>query len=204
MLNGLKTLSFKKIMLAVTGGLILTLIPVIMLAFLILRKADVSSDQAALIEFEYCGASPAELCILSFGRDGAGNALINFFVPNKKFPGFYLLVKKAGPEDRYECRKSSEIKTSVFCTGGPLSLRQTIEVNLLAEEDDQLLATGSFFIEAFLVAAQNAQVLPETTDQTADPFSLEQGLPAATNPATGKISPTVTPTVTPSSSYPYP
>jgi hypothetical protein len=203
MLNRLKSLPFKnRIMIAVTGVLILCSIPAIGLAFL--WKQNNTAQPMDPIQFEYCGSTPTELCILSFGRDGAGNALINFFVPKKNFPGFYLIIKKAGLEYRYECQTNSEIKTSVFCIGEPLSLKQTIQVYLFAQEDDGLLATGNFFIEAFLVSAQNFQSIPETGDATLEPFSLEQVGPAATNATDSKISPTITPTLPSSSSYPYP
>jgi hypothetical protein len=204
MLNRFKSLPFKsRIMLAMTGALILCSIPVIGLT-LLLRQNN-TAQPTDPIQFEYCGSTPTELCVLSFGRDGAGNALINFFVPNKKFPGFYLIVRKAGLEYRYVCQASSEIKTSVFCMGEPLSLKQTIQMDLFAQEDDGLLASGSFFIEAFLVSAQNFQSTPGTEDSTLEPLSLEQGIPAATNAADSKISPTLTPTIPPSSSsYPYP
>jgi hypothetical protein len=204
MLNRFKSLPLKnRILFAITGVLILCSIPVIGLT-LLLRQND-TAQPTDPIQFEYCGSTPTELCILSFGRDGAGNALINFFVPGKKFPGFYLIVRKAGLEYRYECQASSEIKTSVFCMGEPLSLKQTIQVDLFAQENDGLLASGSFFIEAFLVSAQNFQSTPGTEDSTLEPLSLEQGVvPGATNATDSKISPTLTPTIPPSSSYPYP
>lgn len=177
--------------------LILFLIPVIAITS-ILRKTSAPSEKASPIQFEYCGASLKELCILSFGRDGAGQAIINFHVPDRKFPAFYLIVKNAGAENRYECKKNAEIKTSVFCSGEPLSLRQTVEISLLANEDDRLLATGTFFIEAFLVSTQGTQA------------PLTEGVRKAT--ATPTISateaateaPIASDTVTPDSAYPYP
>src|SRR5688500_15509433 len=126
----IKTLSLRsKLILVVTRLVVLVLLPVLTFN-LLSTKAGAADDQTPPIQIQYCGASPAELCILSFGRDGAGNAIINFFVHDNKFPGFYLIVKSAGTENLYECRKNIEIKTSVFCTGEPLSLKQPIEINL--------------------------------------------------------------------------
>jgi hypothetical protein len=201
--------SKNKVMIAM-AGILICLIPVIALS-LLLQGRDAPANEPSAGAFEYCGAAPSELCVLSFGRDGAGDAIINFFVPNKNFPEFYLVVKKAGTESRYECQKSTEIKTSVFCSGEPLSLQQTIEVHMLAEDDEHVLTTGNFFIEAILVSAQDPQVSQLAGAEAGispESFSMEQALtpgqnpPPSTNSITGKISPTATATFEPS--YPYP
>jgi hypothetical protein len=140
-----------RIILAMTVGVILLLIPALLFTF-ILRSTRTTSTPTPPIKFEYCEAEPDALCILSFGRDGAGQAIINFFVPEKKFPDFYLIIKKAGTASRYECIRNKQIKTSVFCSGEALSLKQTIQVDIHANDDDRLLATGTFLLEAFLVS----------------------------------------------------
>jgi hypothetical protein len=209
MLNQVKASPFKNKVVIALAGILICLIPVIAISFL-LRDTDPSAAENSTDTFEYCGTTPSELCVLSFGRDGAGNAIINFFVPNKNFPEFYLVVKKAGMESRYECQKSTEIKSSVFCIGEPLSLQQTIEVRMLAEDDQHTLTTGNFFVEALLVSAQSPQGGTPESEASLETFSLEQappveqGDPFATNSVTGKISPTITASPTSSSSYPYP
>jgi hypothetical protein len=201
MLNRVKALPLKfKVMMAATSFLILFLIPCLIFAFLS-RDTDSSTKISSLIEFEYCGATPTELCVLSFGRDSTGDTIINFFVPDT-LPDFYLVIKKAGTENRYECTRNQEITTSVFCSGEPLSLKQTIEINLFANESNQQLAKGTFFIEAFLVITQNTPGTPVTSLQgTGSPSPS----PTATPTPRGVVTATRTPRVNPTStSYPNP
>ncbi len=186
-----------KIILAMTAGVVLFLIPLLLFTS-ILRRTNTAGVPTPAIKFEYCEAEPDALCILSFGRDGAGDAIINFFVPNKKFPDFYLIIKKAGTQSRYECTRNKQIKTSVYCIGDPLSLKQTIQIDIHANEDDRLLATGTFFLEAFLVST---------------PFASGSGTPSTPREPSETLESTETPTLEISettypnpnlTSYPYP
>lgn len=198
MLSRFDTLPLKnRLIVAITIGMILFSIPLLLFVFLVRRAATPNTPVADPIEFAYCEAEPDALCILSFGRDGAGDAIINFFVPDKKFPSFYLIIKKAGAESRYECRRNSKIKTSVFCSGEPLSLRQTIQIDIHAKDDDRLLATGTFLLEAFLVSTSMA-----ADSGTAVP-TLEQ--PAVTLESTETSTPEISETSYPNlTAYPYP
>src|SRR5215207_4922291 len=111
MLSRFEALPLKiRIIVAITIGMSIFLIPVLLVTFS-LRHANALITPIPPIQFEYCEADPDALCILSFGRDGAGDAIINFFVPDKKFPDFYLIVIKAGAQSRYECKRNSQIKT---------------------------------------------------------------------------------------------
>jgi hypothetical protein len=152
MLSRFEALPLKiRIIVAITIGMSIFLIPVLLVTFS-LRYTNALITPIPPIKFEYCEADPDALCILSFGRDGSGDAIINFFVPDKKFPNFYLLIKKAVTESRYECIQNNQIKTSVFCSGDALSLKQTIQIDIHANDDDRLLATDTFLLEAFLVS----------------------------------------------------
>jgi hypothetical protein len=195
MLNRFEGLSLKnKIILAVVCGLVLFMIPAVGFV-LFLKRTNTSNPAPAVLEFKYCAASPRELCILSFGRDGAGDAILNFFVPDRRFPPFYVVIKSAGTESRYTCKRNSEIKTSVFCSGEPLSLKQTIEVHLFAESDNHLLATGKFLIEAFLVATPGGDPLAATNAAVESPSATQ------TEETPIMIE---TPTAEPSRNTPYP
>jgi hypothetical protein len=202
MLNRIKALPLKfKVWMAVTSAVIFLVIPTLLFAFLS-RDIDSSTKKSALIEFEYCGATPTELCVLSFGRDSIGDTIINFFVPDRAFPDFYLMIKKAGTENSYECKRNGEIKTSVFCSGEALSLKQTVEINLFANESSQQLATGTFFIEAFLVTTQNTTGTPVASLQVTGSPSPS---PTATSTPRGVVTATRTPRVDPTrTSYPNP
>src|SRR5690349_6588100 len=152
MLNRFNELPYKNAIIIVTGSFAAFIFIVLCILIPFLRNAGNAADEDAIIKFEYCGDSPKELCVLSFGHDGSGDTIINFFVPDKKFPDFYLIVKKAGQQSRYECIRNTEIKTSVLCRGAALSLKQTVEINIFASNSHELLATGRFLLEAFLIS----------------------------------------------------
>lgn len=174
----------KKIIVAI-AGLLIVCTGFILVFALLLKNAEPANSEKAPIRFEYCEADPKDLCVLSFGRGGPQSSMINFFVVNKSFPNFYLIVKKAGTESRFNCIRNSEIKTSVLCSGPPLSLKQTIEINIHASRDDRLLAKGTFFIEAFLISTLNSQstgtanieTQPSPSSEPTEPPALESPTP---------------------------
>jgi hypothetical protein len=104
------------------------------------------------VSFGYCGARMTELCVVSFGRDDLGNAVVNLFVPRMRYPAFHLNVVRRSGADLYECTWSKIVETSVYCVGKPLNLGEGIEIQLLAKLDERLLAKGTFTVNAFLVA----------------------------------------------------
>lgn len=185
MLNRFNELPYRNAVIIVTASF-LSLIFIGLCMSIYLSREPRDTDEASVIKFEYCGEDPQALCVLSFGRDGSGDAIINFHVPDKKFPDFYLIIKKAGEENRYECVRNTEIPTSVFCSGAPLSLKQTIEIDLHASSDDELLASGRFLLQAFLVSTPNVTSTNDITDE-----------------ATEVVEPTSTSTEVPTV-YPYP
>ena len=136
------------------------------------------------IRLEYCGAELETLCILSFGRDGDGNSIINLFVPKRKFPAFYLKVSRVTGESISKCNSYEEIPTTVYCVGEPINLDERIEISILSKADDALLATGRFTMTAVLIAADEA-----VTSQ-----------PSATEPKSISGTKTRTPTPTPRTS----
>jgi hypothetical protein len=184
-----------RIILAMMVGVILLLIPALLFTF-ILRSTRTTSTPTPPVKFEYCEAEPDALCILSFGRDGAGQAIINFFVPDKKFPDFYLIIKKAGAESRYECIRNKQIKTSVFCSGEALSLQQTIQVDIHANDDGRLLATGTFLLEAFLISTPVVDGTGTAAGTLQEPATTRE-----TETSTPEVSETLYPDPYP---YPYP
>ncbi len=199
MLSRFEALPLKnRIIVAITIGTILFLIPVLLVTFS-LRRANALITPTPPIKFEYCEAEPDALCILSFGRDGSGDTIINFFVPDRKFPDFYLIVKKAGIASRYECKRNLQIKTSVFCSGEALSLKQTVQIDIHANDDDRLLATGTFLLQAFLVStplAGGGGTAVTTLKQSSATIPSE-----VTETSTPKVSQTSYPNPT---GYPYP
>ncbi|MCQ3935883.1 MAG: hypothetical protein DPW18_02430 [Chloroflexi bacterium] len=117
------------------------------------RLGQIAKSTAEPVFFAYCGADLEDLCVLSFGRDGDGNTIVNLFVPEKKFPAFYLLVERVTGESRYECDKNDDVPTIVWCIGASINLDERIEIRILSKKDDRLLAKGRFTVTAVLIAS---------------------------------------------------
>jgi hypothetical protein len=160
--------------------------------------SSVSQTAEATVEpplsFGYCGAELTELCILSFGRDADGNAIINFFVPERDFPDFYLKISRFNGESVYVCVRSEEVPTSVICMGDVINLNERIEISIMSIEDYRLLARGRFTLTAILISSQAGISVPVfPTQATSGTF-----LPGGTNES-------ITPTPAATISYPsYP
>ncbi len=177
--------------LAHTGGIVLALLIVTACAFLLSdgqRPLELPTETVPA--FGYCGAEPQELCILSFGRDANGNAIINFFVPQRDFPDFYLRIRRSTGESVYVCLKNEETPTSVLCMGDVLNLNERLEIDVRAVEDYRLLARGTFTLKAIRILGWSSPMPP---------------LPDATAAAGSATPPPAASTATPSVSYPsYP
>lgn len=191
----------------------ISVVGIALLLWVIFKPDDNSSATAPEpVRLEYCGEDLVEPCVLSFGRDGDGNTIVNLFIPKKRFPAFYLVVGRGSEESRYECDKNEVIEDTVYCIGTPLNLDERIEISLFSKQADQLLAKGRFTLTAFLLEESDAHVavLPATpvssgkrptATPTKKPLDPSYGLPTSV----GKR-PTATPTATSTSaSYPsYP
>lgn len=123
-------------------------------------RGNTNKDEAAEppVTVAYCGAELDQLCILSFGRDAQGDALINLFVPEDEYPDFYLKVGRSTGEVWFDCVKLEEVPTSVYCLGPALVLGERLQVELVAQEDNsRVLAAGTFTVRAILVASDTSQ-----------------------------------------------
>jgi hypothetical protein len=192
--------SRKTILFILAGVVILALLLIFWRLISLQRAASESAAEPAL-RISYCGAEPEELCVLSFGRDMEDNMVVNVFVPDRKFPDFYLKIKRPSGESVYLCEKNREVSTSVFCFGEMVNLQEKMEISLISSENDRLIAFGNIMLNAILVSGQfqsesdGIQILEET---------LETPTPMATVASTALTS-TPTPTFTPDPSYPsYP
>ena len=179
--------AFKKIIVVTTVFMIL-LCGIVVVFILSSRRASLNAEQVPPVKFSYCEAEPKELCILSFERGGPQNSFVNFFVADRKFQDFYLIVKTEGRENRYECASSLKTKTNVVCSGAPLSLRQTIEINIFFSENNHLIGSGAFFVEAFLISTSEVQptgtamIEPSPTDEPTETPTPETLTPEDTTP----------------------
>lgn len=186
--------SRKSILLVLAGILLLALLA---LTWRIISLQKEASEIVAekVLKLRYCGANPDELCILSFGRDAEENLAVSLFVPDRKFPDFYLKIKRITGESVYECEKNKEVSTSVFCYGEMVNLQEKMEVSLLAEKDDRLLAAGNLTLNAILLSTQS-----QGSDGTP---TFAASATAETLTSTAET-PIATPTLTPQLSYPNP
>ncbi len=146
---------------------------------------------------QYCGTNPKELCLLNFGRDSYGNAIINLFIPDDEFPEFYLRIIRTTDEMIYVCNKN-EGSPTVVCQGDALLLGERVEIYITSTESYQVIAKGIFLIKAIYISPQedDDNKSPQTKVPTASPTSTSVTTQTPLNR---------TPTPTPEVSYPsYP
>ena len=190
-------------------------------------RQDEPEPSVEPVEFGYCGERLNTLCVVSFGRDVFGNTVVNLYVPDNRYPPFHLMIVRLSGESRFECEMNDKVSTSVYCVGPALNLGEGLEIQMRADQNDQLLAKGTFSLTAFLMTtpipsgptlepdmgfkvlmtplpAIGSSTSTVTPSVTARPT---QGTASATPTSSSDITstPTPTPTATSSSSYPnYP
>ena len=120
----------------------------------LLKQASSDVKEQSVLQFGYCGAELGELCLLSFGRDSNGNAIINLFVPDRDLPDFYLNISRFNGESIYVCMKNGQIPTNVLCMGDVINLNERVEIDIMSSEDYHLLAKGTFNLTAVLISSQ--------------------------------------------------
>ncbi len=194
----------RKTILFILAGVIVLVLLAVTWRIVSLQKAASEVDFEPVLKIGYCGAEPDELCVLSFGRDAEEKLVLNLFAPVRRFPDFYLKIKRLTGESIYECERDKEVRTSVYCYGEMVNLQEKIEISLVAKEDDHVLAVGQFTLKALLISepslakesdgTSTPEPIVEKTSTTSEFFSA----PAATSTRT----PTSTPTQTPDASYP--
>ena len=164
-----------------------------------LQKAASEVGFEPVLKIGYCGVEPDELCVLSFGRDAEEKLVVNLFAPVRRFPDFYLKIKRLTGESTYECERDKEVRTSVSCYGEMVNLQEKIEISLVAKEDEHLIAAGDFILKALLISEP---VLAEKSDGTSMPETSATSEFFSATTATSPRTPTSTPTQTPDASYP--
>ncbi len=163
-----------------------------------LQKAASEAVSEPVLKISYCGAEPEELCVLSFGRDLDENMVVNIFVPDRKFPSFYLKIKRIAGESVYECEKDKEVPTNVYCHGSMVNLQERMEISLFARADEQLIAAGDFTLKAILISESSQAGV---VDGTSESGSIVGKTPTVTELFNAPAA-TSTPTQTPDASYP--
>jgi hypothetical protein len=167
-------------------------------AVVVFWRSSFEAPAEPAAKIAYCGAELSELCILSFGRDEQGNALINLFVPEEEYPDFYLKVGRAVGEVWFDCVKLEEVPTSVYCLGPALNLNEQLQVELVSQEDNRILAAGLFTVKAVLLVSDVFQF-------QGNELGTSNGLEDAPLPQGSSTEPAVMPTPQPGRGTPsYP
>lgn len=122
------------------------------------------------LQVTFCDATPEGICILSFGRDVAGETLINLFVTPNTLPEFYMQVNKTSGTVVYACEKNEDVESSVYCVGEAVQLGEQVEIILISKDGDIPIATGKFIVTAILVLPQGQDSKSPPT-QTGTPDS---------------------------------
>jgi hypothetical protein len=194
-----KLTSNQKILLILLALILLIGISICIASVFFFTPASTTEEptSGSYLTIQYCGSNPKELCLLNFGRDGYGNAIIHVFIPNDEFPEFYLRIIRATDEIIYVCIKNEGAAT-IVCKGDALLLGERVEIYITSAESHQIIARGIFIIKAIYILP------PEAEDNEAPQTNLPTASPTSTSvlnqtPSNG------TPTSTPDVSYPsYP
>ena len=187
----------KKMIVGIAVAVVLVVLVIAGGGYLLSRlKNQPQAQQRVLIaELVYCNSHDLRPCIVSFSVDGDGNMLVNLLIPASTYPDFYLTISNGVVENRYECQQMEDFPTNVYCTGVEMPPGEPLQFNIIALEDETILAEGNFAIIGLLLPnpAEEATTTALVTESPT-PFLLDFPTP----------SPTLRVTATRTPSYPNP
>ena len=160
-----------------------------------LKNQPQAKQRTLISELVYCNSHDIRPCIVSFSVDADGNMLVNLLIPASNYPDFYLTISAGEVVNRYECEQVEDFPTNVYCTGVEMPPGEPLQFNIIALEDETILAEGNFAIIGLLLPnpAQEATTTALVTESPT-PFLLDFPTP----------SPTLRVTATRTPSYPNP
>ena len=127
--------------------------------------------------------------------------LVNLLIPASNYPDFYLTISDGEVVNSYECEQVEDFPTNVYCTGAEMHPGEPLQFNIIALEDETILAEGNFAIIGLQLPnpaeeATETALATETFDSfgTPTPLLLDFLTP----------SPTLRVTATRTPSYPNP
>lgn len=164
-----KLTSNQKILLIAFALILLIGISICIASILFFTPSSTTEEPTAepYTTIQYCRNNPQELCLLSFGRDIYGNAVINVFIPDKEFPEFYLRIVRATDEIIYVCTQSES--STIVCKGDALNLGERVEIFVTSTESYQIIAQGTFLIKAIYISPQEDATTDSSTATPASP-----------------------------------
>lgn len=197
----------KKMIVGISIAVVLVVLVIAGVVYLFLRfKAQPQAKQRELIsELVYCNSHDLRPCIVSFSVDADGNMLVNLLIPASNYPDFYLTISNGVVENRYECEQVEDFPTNVYCTGAEMVPGKPLQFNIIALEDETILAEGNFAIIGLQLPnpAEEATVTAlatETFDSFGTPTPLM--LDFLTPSPTRRVTATRTPSYPNPTSYP--
>ena len=187
----------KKMVVGISIAVVLVVLVIAGVVYLLSRfKTPPQAQQRELIsELVYCNSHDLRPCIVSFSVDADGNMLVNLLIPASDYPEFYLTISDGEVANRYECEQVEDFPTNVYCTGAEMYPGEPLQFNLIALEDETILAEGNFAIIGLQLPnpAEEATVTA-LVNETPTPLLLDFLTP----------SPTLRVTATRTPSYPNP
>ncbi|MBL8099251.1 MAG: hypothetical protein JNK81_08715 [Anaerolineales bacterium] len=165
-----KLTSNQKILLIAFALILLIGISICIASILFFTPSSTTEEPTAepYTTIQYCRNNLQEVCLLSFGRDIYGNAVINVFIPNEEFPEFYLRIVRTTDEIIYVCTKSES--STIICKGDALNLGERVEIFVTSTESYQIIAQGTFLIKAIYISPE---INEPATDSTPTPLAEE-------------------------------
>lgn len=148
------------------------------------NQQPTAQGRALVSKLAYCNSNNETPCIVSFSVDANGTMLANILTPASSYPDFYLTISNNVIENRYECQHVQGFPVNIYCTGAEMYPGEPLQFNLVAIEDDAILAEGSFAIIGLLLPnpAEAATEAPAPTEppavtepptETPTPFLIE-------------------------------
>jgi hypothetical protein len=168
-MHGKLFITSKTAVLSIAGAALVLFVVLAVWRIFPLEKNPSEAASESIVKFEYCGVQLQEFCLLSFGRNADGNAIINLFVPDHDFPDFYLRINRLNGESVYVCLRNEEAPTSVVCMGDVINLNERIEISVMSVEDFRLLLRGKFAVKAILISTQLEDVDATQTQVSPSP-----------------------------------
>lgn len=177
---------------------------VLLLVFPFIKNLGSSSNtiDQPVGKITLCDRDASDLCVVSFGKDGADGMVITFQTPKANYPEFYVKGSNKGITNSYQCQADRKIPTIVYCTGISTPLGEVIEIEVYAVDGDILMASGDFMISSMALSLPSS--LAVVVNQKIVTPTPTMPAPTEPFPAQTEIVPVFSPTPTPGVAYPNP
>jgi hypothetical protein len=157
------------------------------------------------IELRRCDDVQDVLCLVTFGLEPPDEMLILLLTVPGLPEELAVTVTRNDEKISFACITPEESPTVVYCTGPQIPLGTTVLIEVLAVEEQVLLASGEFTLTAFALPTVPAggQELPTPAPLTAQATrTTGPGTASPTRPPF--LTPSITQTPPPSPAYPNP